>query len=413
MKKHTYRSKKVNQVNWEKVKEQLSGQSVLLAIDVAKDEQYGVLSSSDPGDAVLLRWDRLDETMWLIEKLKELNSEVTVVMESTSTYGDGMRYQFRQAGFEVHQVSAKRVHDAREIYDGVPSMHDGKAAWLIARLYKEGATKPWRELDDSERALNAQRHEYELHQNHYLRNQNRLEALLNRHWPEVLRELPLDSVTLESLLIAYGSPEQIAVQAEQAARDMRGWGKSGLSVEKIERVITSTANTLGQPCIEAERVYLQALAEEMRHSRLQMKRAKAALEAAVEADEQLRSMRTTVGAVTTAILIGLHLDPRHFGCARSYLKALGLNLKEKSSGQEKGRLKLTKRGSALARKYLYFATLRLIKSDPVVALWYRNKTERNSKLKTVVALMRKLAKALWHVARGERFDANKLLTVAG
>jgi hypothetical protein len=27
----------------------------------------------------------------------------------------------------------------------------------------------------------------------------------------------------------------------------------------------------------------------------------------------------------------------------------------------------------------------------------------------VIALMRKLAKALWHVARGQRFDARKLV----
>jgi len=31
---------------------------------------------------------------------------------------------------------------------------------------------------------------------------------------------------------------------------------------------------LGQPCIEAERRYLQALAEELRHSRTQAKNAK-------------------------------------------------------------------------------------------------------------------------------------------
>jgi transposase len=42
----------------------------------------------------------------------------------------------------------------------------------------------------------------------------------------------------------------------------------------------------------------------------------------------------------------------------SYLKALGLNLKERSSGKHKGQLKITKRGPGEARKYLYFAALR-------------------------------------------------------
>ena len=58
-------------------------------------------------------------------------------MESTGTYGDALRYQFRQNGFEVHQISAKRVCDAREVYDGVPSLHDAKAATVITRLHQQ------------------------------------------------------------------------------------------------------------------------------------------------------------------------------------------------------------------------------------------------------------------------------------
>jgi transposase len=57
--------------------------------------------------------------------------------------------------------------------------------------------------------------------------------------------LALDSVTLESLLIDYGSPERIAANAKQAAKDMRRWGKHCLSTEKIEAVIYSAATTLG------------------------------------------------------------------------------------------------------------------------------------------------------------------------
>jgi transposase len=412
MKKHNYRTQKVNDINWPQLRQLFAGQALVFAVDVAKEQQFALLSNTEQSESVLIQWNHLEQTAELVNELKQLNTPITVVMESTSTYGDALRYQFKQAGFAIYQASAKRVHDAQEIYDGVPSLHDAKAAWLIARLHKEGLTQPWHELDNKERELNAVRREYELHQSQYERNQNRLEAFLSRHWPEVLSLLALDSVTLESLLIDYGGPEQIAAGAEQAANDMRRWGKSGLSSKKIEQVIHSAAITLGQPCIEAERRYLQALAEEMRHSRCQAKKAKQALEAGVEADAGLKEMGLTIGRVTTAILIGLHLDPRNFGCARSYLKALGLNLKEKSSGQDHGKLKLTKRGSALARKYLYFAALRLIKNDPVVAAWYRNKVDPRAKSKTVIAFMRKLAMALWHVARGKPFDAKKLMMAA-
>jgi len=410
MKKHTYRTKKVNEINWSALGQQLGGEAVIFAVDVAKAEQFALLTNSGQSLSILIKW-ALPETTGLIHELKQLACPITVVMESTGTYGDAMRYQFRQAGFDLYQASAKRVHDAKEIFDGVPSLHDAKAACLIAKLHKEGLTKPWHELDEAGRELNAARREYDLHQSHYERNQNRLEAYLSRHWPEVLALFDLDSVTLEKLLIVYGSPQAIAADAEQAARHMQAWGGHFLSRDKIARVIASAGVTFGLPCIDAERRYLQALATEMQHSRCQRQTAKQLLEASVVADAGLTEMAAAIGKLTTAILIGLHLDPRHFSSARSYQKALGLNLTEKSSGQYHGQLKLSKRGSATARKYLYLAALRLIQKDPVIGQWYQNKADPRVKMKTVIACLRKLAKALWYVARGERFDARKLVTL--
>jgi len=289
--------------------------------------------------------------------------------------------------------------------------YDAKSATVIMRLHRDGLSTPWRESNDTERELDALRREYDLHQSQYQRNQNRLEAYLSRHWPEVLPLLPLDSVTLESLLIEYGSPEQIAKNTEEAAKNMRFWGKSQLKDEKIAVVIQSAVNTLGQPCIEAERRYLQALTAEMRHSRQQQKEVKDVLEATVKADTGLSKLTCVIGLITTAVLLSCRLDPRNFINARSFQKALGLNLKEKSSGRDIGRLKITKRGCSIVRRYLYFAALRLINNDPVVKAWYQQKVDARAKNKTIIALMRKLAKALWYVARGERFDATKLLSV--
>jgi transposase len=412
MKKHTYRAQKVNNMNWQQVNEQSAGEALVLAVDVAKVQQYALLTNQEHTQTWLMQWSHLEHTQYLIEQLKTLEVPITVVLESTGTYGDSLRYQCRQAGFTIFQANAKKVHDAREIYDGVPSLHDAKAAWLIAKLHKDGATKPWCEPTEEERRMNALRLEYELHQDQYRRNQNRLEAYLSRHWPEVLTLMPLDSVTLEQLIKTYGSPQGVVSQSEQAASDMRGWGKSGLSAEKIALVIASAINTLGEPCIEAERQFLMALAGELHHSRQQKQITKQALEAIVENDEALREMGRTVGKVTTAVLISLHLDPRRFATPKSYQKALGVNLTEKSSGQLNGRLRLSKRGSATARKFLYLAALRLLVNDPLVGKWYKAKKDDRAKLKTVIALMRKLPLALWHIARGERFDAGKLLKVA-
>ena len=411
MKKRTYRSKEVNKINWDRLKESLSGEKIAVAIDVAKQKQYAVLTNMDASVSELFRWQHPEETLTMLEAVKSLNCPVTAIVESTSTYGDALRYQFRAYGFDVHQASAKRVHDAKEVYDGVPSLHDAKAASIIARFYRDELTAPWRELTESERQLNALRREYELHQSQYQRNQNRLEAYLSRHWPEVTYLLDTDSATLEQLLMTYGSPEEVAAHAKEAHQLVKSVSRSKIKPEKIKAIIQSAKNTLGVPCIDAERRYLQALATEMNHGRLQRRAAKMALEKGIDSDEQLVEMTQLIGKVTTAVLLSFHLDPRHFKCARSLQKAMGLNLKEKSSGRYIGLLKLTKRGSSKARQYLYYAALRLIKKDPIVKEWYQSKVNPKAKNKTVIAVMRKLSKGLWHVAQGQPFDANKLFSV--
>lgn len=227
-----------------------------------------------------------------------------------------------------------------------------------------------------------------------------------------MRRLELDSVSLEQLLKEYGSPAHIAADPEGASALLRRVGGSFLAEDKVRALVASAGTTLGVPCSEAEACYLQALAGELEHSRLGERRAARVLEDMIRGEDVLAEAAKTVGLLTLAVLLGLGLDPRRFESAKAYRKALGLNLKEKSSGKHQGALQITKRGSGVARKYLYFAALRLLRADPVVARWYAAKKDAEAKLKAVTALMRKLALALWHVARGQAFDAHKLLASA-
>lgn len=413
MKKRTYRSKKINQIHWESLGEKHNGEQMLFAVDVAKHDQFALLNTQDGSISELLKWRHPEETQSVLDKLEELACPVCVVMESTSTYGDAIRYLCRERGFDVHQASAKRVHDAREVYDGVPSLHDAKAATIIARFYWEGLTAPWQELNEKQRTMNALYKEYDIHQSQYQRNQNRLEAFLSRHWPEVTQLLTLDLVSLEQILMKYGSPQEVARNREEAEALLRQASRHQLSQDKINQVLACAQCTLGVPCIDQERRLIQALAQEMMHSRIQGKRVREALAHQTEKDEQLVHMGRFIGKVTTGVLLSLHLDPRHYHCTKSYQKALGVNLKEKSSGKYVGQLKLTKRGSARGRQYLYFAALRLIRTCPVAKRWYEHKAVPGAKNKAVIAVMRKMASALWHIARGEAYRPEKLFNVSG
>jgi transposase len=200
---------------------------------------------------------------------------------------------------------------------------------------------------------------------------------------------------------------------------MRRWGRAGLSEEKIEQVLRSARTTLGVPCLRHEEQWLRVLGQELERTREALHQAARASipqqgQAWVEADACARRLATVVGRVTAAVLMAKQGSPLSYPSAASYLKGLRLNLKEKSSGKHRGQLKLTKRGPALSRKYLYWAALRLLAQDPRAQAWYRRKRERNGHAgpRGVVALMRKLAKALWHVAQGQAFDSSKLFNPA-
>lgn len=412
MSKGRYHSVECKGVDWEALVGQAAGRCLVFAVDVAKHDFVGCIQVKGEDVLVRVKWQHPEETPTVLAGLKRLAAAgpVEAVMESSGTYGDALRWQLHQLGVTLYRVSAKRVHDAAEVFDGVPSLHDPKAAEIIAQLHDLGHSQAWVEADPQRRALTAQLkmlHQCKARQQQEL---NRLEALLSRHWPESLTLLDLDSVTLHHLIAAYGGPAQVHAFEPQARELLRKTGRPGLADAKIEALLRSAGQTLGLPCILEERELLRWQAKAVVETHTELRRIEKLIEQAVAHDPALASMSTVVGRVTSAVLLATQGSPLNYPDADSYCKGLGLNLTERSSGKHKGRLKITKRGPAVARFYLYFAALRLIGNEPVVAKWFKAKTARAGAIKgkQVVELMRKLAKALWHQAHGHLFQAEKL-----
>jgi transposase len=295
----------------------------------------------------------------------------------------------------------------------VPSLHDAKAAHIIGRLHLEGATQPWREPSAQRRELTAQMRLLELYKGREQAGVSRLEAQLSRHWPEIVQVLEPSSVALASLIATFGDAARVAAEPDAAAALLRRAGHAALAEEKIATVLASAERTVGLPCVPAERQLLRRLAEDICTVREALHRREREIHRQVVADPTLERMAAVVGKTTSAVLAAAQGLPQDYPSAASYVKSLGLNLKERSSGKHKGQLKITKRGPGIARHYLHFAAMRWVYRDPIVQAWYRAKVRRDGGLtgKAMIAVVRKLAKALWHVARGEPFDPRKLFNV--
>src|SRR5262249_24497994 len=143
MSSRAYRATRVNDVNWEQIARGKEGLGVILGVDVGK---FDVL--------VVCRWaDGRFERPWRIKNPWEIATLVALVrqvkadrrlvvaMESSGTYGDALRQALGDNGIEVERVNGKAAHDYAEVFDGVPSQHDGKDAAVVAELAALGKAK--------------------------------------------------------------------------------------------------------------------------------------------------------------------------------------------------------------------------------------------------------------------------------
>ena len=138
--------------------------------------------------------------------------KLVVALESSGTYGDALRQALADAQVAVVRVGNKASHDYAEVFDGVPSQHDGKDAAVIAELAALGKAQPWAYQAASpwEQELTYWVEWMVIHRRSLTSWQGRLEGLVARHWPEATRVLKLSSVTLLRVLKEYGDPAALA-----------------------------------------------------------------------------------------------------------------------------------------------------------------------------------------------------------
>lgn len=414
--KRTYRAHKINHVDADKLRERLNQRRrITVGLDIAKRTQFAAFIDADNEELLqVIKFDSPGQDRAFVELVTQLDVEIQVALESTGSYSEVLRYRVDQAGIAVYQVATKSVHDARHIYDGVPSSHDAKAAALIGWLHNRQRSRPWPPADEHARRLRAAAdHAARLEQSHR-RGINQLEALVARFWPELTTLMRLTTATVLALLSEFGGPQAVADAPQPAARLMRKVGRHFLSQDKIEAVIVSAGSSVGVPMVDEEVELVRALATDVDLLRKRTKKARDRLELLAESMQAPARLAGVVGGFTAVMLVVLLGDPRDYHSAAGYLKAFGLNLTENSSGKKQGQLRISKCGPSYARTLLFLAALRLIKSDAVVKAWYERRLERNGDIamKAIVAVMRKLTRALWAMSHNEQdFDSTRLFDV--
>lgn len=414
MRKRAYRAIALKNVNLAELLPRLAPGRVQVGTDIAKNELLVTLHDSSGAFQRPWKVKQPTEIPDLIKCLLVLSKEhpLVVAMESTGTYGDCLRQALTDAGLIPYRVSAKAVKDHAETFDGVPSNHDGKDAAIIAELTSFGKARAWPAVVQTpwEAEIERRVHWMDTHQEILQLWLGRIEALLARHWPELLGLLKLNTSTLLQLIHHYGAPQSVA-KCDQAEQWLGKWGKAGLTAAKIKAIIESARCTVGVRMVDENILQLREYAGEALKARQEITRSKKALKTLASKNEKTVAMAQVVGSVTACILWTSVGDPHDYHCGEAYRKAMGLNLKERSSGKHKGKLKITKRGPSIARRWLYFKALSTIQKHPVKN-WYQKKKEKEKGCggQGIVAVMRKLTLAVYAVTvRKEPFQLERLL----
>jgi transposase len=420
--KNPYSQINVNEISIHELMRNRAGQKVVVGVDVSKAEL-----------TLCLVWpDRLFERPWrvkspwqiplVISMLLELNRKcpVAVAMESSGTYGDAFRQGLDDAGLPVQRVSGKAVRDDSEGFDGVPSSHDGKDAAIIGTLCVNGRSKlwPWHgaaneqspkdESAETDQAIRYWVRQLDTAQRIKQLWCGKLEGMLARHWPEAGRLTNQSGPTLTGALLHWGDPRAMASDPS-AAKKLAKIGGHYLKSEKIDRLIESAQSTVGVRMNSWAIREMRDIAGAITGQRKKIQQCRRELKKLTKDHKSIQSQAPAVGLTTACVLWMCLGDPQQYGSAGAYRKAMGLNLAERSSGTYKGKLKLSKRGQRLPRKWLYFSSLRWMR-EPSVKIWITNKKRRDGGRggKAATGIMRRLAAAAWHAGQGEVFDPKRL-----
>lgn len=420
-KKISYRALNVEQVSLVQVEKVIAaGSRLVVGVDVAKKNFVSALCNEAGETQLRVRFEAPAQTRQFVSFLAEVQRSgrvVEVAMEPTGTYGDILRYRLDAENIAVFRVNNKHVHDASELFDSSPSKHDSKDASVIGWLHAHARSKRWEQLAEARRSMRALIAQRELHSVPLQTLLSTMEPLLARHFPELEKHFELSHTkTPWVLLSARGSAQAFAQSSVPELFEVIRKELSRVpSAEKVQGLIDAARGTTGKAMVPQEVALIRRMSREILRQMRSLDEVDALIEKAGEENEAVKAMRPSVGPVTAVVLYAYLGDPTTYKSAAAFEKAAGLNLIESSSGTDphapdKVPRHISKRGAGIVRKYLFLAALRLVRSDATVKAWYQKRRSftAEQRVKAVVAVQRKLCRALVHIAKGEPFDATKL-----
>ena len=416
----------MNSTQNEKI-EQVKAKTLVIGIDVGSEEHYArafdnrgyefstkpfKFSNSAQGFSQFKAW---------AEALKNKHGmeEILPGMEPTGHYWFCLGEYLTKAGMTPVMVNPHHVKKSKELDDNSPSKNDRKDPKVIAGLINAGRYSytyiPEGVYADLRTASNLRcGAEVEL-----TRIKNKLARWFSVYFPEYSDVYDnLEAKSGLAVIKVASMPEDIVkLGVEGIIQIWRAAKMRGLARTRAEKFVAAAKGSIGMKHgAAAAKLELKVLIEDFESKTRQM----------VEIVEMIKTLLKQIPGVeklfeikgiaekTVAGFLAEVGDVRRFTDAKQIQKYAGLSIRENSSGKDKGKTKITKRGRKRLRYTLYLASRPLVSHNPEFAELHRYYTKRAKnplkRIQSLIAIGCKLIRVFYTLlTKDVKYDAQKML----
>jgi len=355
----------------------------------------------------------------IIRKWQQIGrmNDVIIGMESTGHYWFNLADWLMERGIQVVIVNPATTKRNKENRDNTPSKSDAKDALVIADVVSRGYYTPYQTQEEAFERIRTLMTNRERWVTQSTRLSNQITRWLDIRFPEMMSVFK-EVGCARSLATLHEFPAPSDLLGLTPEEVVNRWGKhmkrpgGTRGLRKARQLLKQASLSVGKKTsLEEDKWDLACLLDEYERVQRILEETNARIDqllAEIPGVAQLESMGLT-RIYIAAILAGAG-DLRKFEHGNQLLRKAGLNIAERSSGKYQGKVKLSKRGSSMLRKYLYLAVLHLTNVNPEFQAWrtYNLEVKRIPKKKSAIKLIGKLARMLVAMSTtGEFYSAEK------
>lgn len=348
----------------------------------------------------------------MMEEYKGEGYEVWVGYEPTGAYSSCIFEYLAERDWKVVQINPKHTSKFNDIMDNAPGKSDPRDPLGMAGLIWQGCYRTPVHLTGTYAELRAASSEWRMLAVESTRLRNQLHSLLALWSPEM--GLVFKDVLCKSarcIIRKYSSADEIAKASIRSIRCILA--KAGRTANRAQALLDTMR---GSTCLKSGQMtrykailhHLERLELLERHKD-QLKADMSALLSMLPESALLLSVKG-IGVVISAIILGECGNIGDYG-VKQLEKLLGLNLCEFSSGQYKGKRKISKCGRAGVRYALCIAATRMTSKGAIYHYLAEDMRAKGKKFGEIrVAVARKLLRLLHSlVSSNKSFDPQQFV----